>query len=763
MTTNTGAPPWPACGFGPAPVNTGCRGRSVDPYVACLEHLTDQERAAYLTALAPGSALDHRGTVITSVCLVELLAAVVDQNTDTPCPGDSYFGGVTFAGDADFEGVTFAGNADFGGVTFAGDADFEDAAFTGNADFEGVRFSSYANFEDVAFAGNAAFMSVAFTGDADFEGVRFSSYANFGGATFASDAAFKGATFTRHADFDGVRFSSYADFEDVAFAGNAAFASATFTGDTNFAGATFAGYARFWNARFTDAQFLSATFTGRGDFGYSKFTGRADFLGVTFTYDADFRKVTFTRGAHFEDVTFTGYARFMDVTFTGGADFGNATFTGNAAFAKATFSSDADFVGVTFAGYAHFVGVTFAGDAEFGSVTFTGDADFRGSVFSKNASFRRAQIQQAGEWDLVCDGVLQFDEAVFQRPVLVRAAARTVEFRRTHFVSTAHLRLKYATVDLTDAVLEAPTTVAPANTRFITPPGTASTLLDPPRGAALVYPAVKVASVSGVDAAHLVLADVDLIDCHFAGAVHLDQLRMDGHCTLAQPPTGLRRRRLLPVRHTRRSVIAEERHWQHARSADGGGWPAPAAGPTGAGPAALAAVYRQLRKSLEDGKNEAEAADFYYGEMQMRRHNRARPGGERALLAFYWAVSGYGQRASRAFGWLLAAMATTLAGMVLWGLPVDDPKPLSQGDVVAGHVTLVTDTPPPVNPKGPLTGRVTGKRTEKAGRVVVNSVIFRSSGQNLTTAGTYLEMASRLTEPVLLGFGLLAVRSRVKR
>lgn len=217
------------------------------------------------------------------------------------------------------------------------------------------------------------------------------------------------------------------------------------------------------------------------------------------------------------------------------------------------------------------------------------------------------------------------------------------------------------------------------------------------------------------------------------------------------------------MRHTRRSVIAEEQHWQRGRSADGGGWPAPAAGPTGAGPAALAAVYRQLRKSLEDGKNEAEAADFYYGEMQMRRHNKARPGGERALLALYWAVSGYGQRASRAFGWLLAAMAVTLVGMVLWGLPVDDPKPRSEGDVVAGHVTLVTDTPPPVNPKGPLTGRVTGRRTEKAGRVVVNSVIFRSSGQNLTTAGTYLEMVSRLAEPVLLGFGLLAVRSRVKR
>ncbi|GAA0990895.1 hypothetical protein GCM10009576_067160 [Streptomyces rhizosphaericus] len=48
-------------------------------------------------------------------------------------------------------------------------------------------------------------------------------------------------------------------------------------------------------------------------------------------------------------------------------------------------------------------------------------------------------------------------------------------------------------------------------------------------------------------------------------------------------------------------------------------------------------------------------------------------------------------------------------------------------------------------------------------RVVVNSVVFRSSGQDLTTTGTYTEMASRPTEPVLLGLAALAIRGRVKR
>lgn len=77
-----------------------------------------------------------------------------------------------------------------------------------------------------------------------------------------------------------------------------------------------------------------------------------------------------------------------------------------------------------------------------------------------------------------------------------------------------------------------------------------------------------------------------------------------------------------------------------------------------------------------------------------------------------------------------------------------------------GTVTFEIDKADPQNPAGE---RFTGGRFEKALNVTLNSVVFRSSGQDLTTAGTYIEMASRLTEPILLGLAVLAVRSRVKR
>jgi len=71
--------------------------------------------------------------------------------------------------------------------------------------------------------------------------------------------------------------------------------------------------------------------------------------------------------------------------------------------------------------------------------------------------------------------------------------------------------------------------------------------------------------------------------------------------------------------------------------------------------------YRASRKGMEDAKDEPGGADFYYGEMEMRRlgkskelHARFRSSwwggalaslGDLVLLTAYWLVSGYGQRA----------------------------------------------------------------------------------------------------------------------
>jgi hypothetical protein len=109
-------------------------------------------------------------------------------------------------------------------------------------------------------------------------------------------------------------------------------------------------------------------------------------------------------------------------------------------------------------------------------------------------------------------------------------------------------------------------------------------------------------------------------------------------------------------------------------------------------------------------------------------------------------------------------MAATIVFMM--GLGLSDS---SQGQDAAGtsptsggHVTLTMDAH---NPRLtlPIQDRFTAERFDKALQMVLNSVVSRTSSQDLTTWGIYTEMVSRFTEPILLALAVLAVRSRIKR
>ncbi|KUN46106.1 hypothetical protein AQJ43_37975 [Streptomyces avermitilis] len=536
------------------------------------------------------------------------------------------------------------------------------------------------------------------------------------------------------------------------------------TGEARFDGATFSGEARFNGATFSrEVRFDGATFSRKAQFRETTFTQDARFDGAAFSGETEFENATFSHGARFGKTTFSCRTSFDVATFSDQASFAGATFSGEARFIGARFSRTW-FSEATFSAGARFVDAKFSEDARFDGTTFSRDTSFQGATFSGDARFHGARFEMSSFLGpLVCSKQVVMDGAVFGQPVTVEIAAHQVSCVRTRWASTATLRLRYAELDLRDAVFEYPVTVAarPNALRSRVSVSLSEAELSGRE------PGVRLMSVDGVDAAHLALQDIDLSACRFAGVVHLDQLKVDGWCTFAGVPAGWGRPFSWPS--SQRNTLVEEHHWRVRTARRPGravarGWTSPQDAPV-LKPAMVAALYRQLRKSLEDGKNEPDAADFYYGESEMRRHDVTRPWGERALLTAYWALSGYGLRAIRTLAWLVAAMAATIAVMVLWGLPADDPKPTTTGRQVAvgQEVLLTTDVPAPVNPSGPLTERVTTERLEKGLRVVINSVIFRSSGQDLTATGTYTEMTSRLAEPVLLGLAVLAVRSRVKR
>jgi uncharacterized protein YjbI with pentapeptide repeats len=518
------------------------------------------------------------------------------------------------------------------------------------------------------------------------------------------------------------------------------------------------GEAQFARARFPEpADFTGVTFTGEAFFWLAHFADDALFYEVTSNRDAVFEEAVFEVGGAFEQADFQGSAWFQDTLFGSDADFEHARFSSRALFSRAQMFGEASFDGVTFSDGIVFVSVQVEGRARFSEVSFGRDAVLAGAQFKGDVDLPDTTFTHPLVDPIVCGGVLDLSRAVLTCPIRIRIAAAQVLLQAAQISTAFTLDVRYADIDLQDAVLSQPVAI-----NFHPRPLPFNDGLVPEDPLTGQDPQPSIVTLAGVDVAFLALSAVDLSVCLFTGAHHLDQLRFEGHVPFDEPPAPW----------TRRRTIAEEHHWRALplpvrRTAQTRGWqpgpihPDPAETP---GPKELAATYRQLRKALEDGKNEPGAADFYFGEMEMRRLDHDTPFGERILLYAYGLVSGYGLRASRALAALGVAMALTVVLMMQWGLPNPKPQQTATGTMPApgSRIHLVIDKSNPTL-SGPLSQRWTTDRAKKAGHVVLNSVVFRSSGQDLTTAGTWIEMFSRFSEPVLLGLAALAARGRIKR
>ncbi|MEU3768963.1 pentapeptide repeat-containing protein [Amycolatopsis keratiniphila] len=436
---------------------------------------------------------------------------------------------------------------------------------------------------------------------------------------------------------------------------------------------------------------------GRADFAETRFPGHVVFEDVTF-FDADFTDAVFASAVRFDKAGFRDSASFLRSRFAGsvtfeGASFEQTTFEdtrfgGRVSFENAKFETDLSF-SRGFPDLVSFEGAEFAGEAGFGSLRFDGRAVFRGAKFHGGARFAEARFLDCADFHgadfttaesfgPVTAEQLIFGRATFRRRMLVDAEAPVMDCSETRFEEGATLRLG------------ARSAVALQRTFF----GKASTVMG----------TASVTSVEGTDVADVVFTDIDLADCRFTGAHHLDKLRLEGACTFGS--------------YRNRQVLAEERAWRADRTAP-------------VGPRRIADLYRQLRKAQEDSKNEPGAADFYYGEMEMRRHSPATPWSERFILHLYWLVSGYGLRALRALATLAVLIAVVSTSIWLGGFKTTP----AFGDtlIYVAQSTVSLDTKLATLPK------------------------------ELTPFGEVLRLVMRVLGPLLLGLTLLAVRNRVKR
>lgn len=304
-----------------------------------------------------------------------------------------------------------------------------------------------------------------------------------------------------------------------------------------------------------------------------------------------------------------------------------------------------------------------AGEARFDDAVFSGQARFDGFTCADRMSFLEARFDGEAVMGLVTARRLDLERASFAEPVDLVTDAEMVRCGGTRFAGGVTVRAPSATlVNASGTYFGAPSTIAGA----------------------------KVVSLARTDVGNLVLTETDLSECEVLGAHRLDQLRIDGRTWFAKPGWGARRRML----------------FEEGRES----------------PARVAAAYRALRKSFEDSKNEAGAGDFYYGEMECRRHSKESPASERVILWCYWLLSGYGQRASRALAALLVVVTVVTGLLTLWGQDFG-----------------------------------------LAARTALGAVVFRDDRLELTAAGEWTVLVARFLGPVLLALAVLAVRARVKR
>jgi hypothetical protein len=335
------------------------------------------------------------------------------------------------------------------------------------------------------------------------------------------------------------------------------------------------------------------------------------------------------------------------------------------------------------------------GTANFGGAHFERRARFRGGGFQASAVFTGATFARARTiGPIEVAQTLDLDRVAFGAPVRIRVGADLVSCKGTQFQSLTTIDLLLTgDVTLEEAAFAEPSTVT----------GRAS------------GPKPRVVGLDRANVAHLTLADLDLRDCSFLGVHNLDGLRFEGGTEFPLEDTPWR---------TSRRVIADELNLRK-RSGQ-----ASNAAAERIDAERIARAYRSLRKGREDSKDAPGAADFYYGEMEMRRS--AARGVERAILTLYWLVSGYGLRASRA---LVALAATILAfafAFDAWAFDPDGPYGKSLLFSAESTSSLFRVPTPP-------------------------------EGAVLTDAGRALQMCLRLLGPLFFGLALLALRGRVKR
>lgn len=563
---------------------------------------------------------------------------------------------------------------------------------------------------------------------------------NFSETAFGSDVDFSDSVFWG-TSFEGSRFGDRCSFESADFS-RAVFNGAQFGDDAGFSRAKLGRKAEFHSASFGNrARFTSAVFNA------------AQFFATKFGDEAGFGGACFRASAKFHGTRFGPRGNFTEAIFPASVDFGGADFGDKLQMTDAVFAGSPIFFGASFGRRSRLTGWKVAGSLGMRSVRFLGEMSLHGAQIGDDAIFEFAQF--GGSVDLgevVVGGEGKVAGAIFANATRVGPLVAGKALRLTDVMirSACALELEAPLVDFSDARLLAPVRVIVGGGEIILDRLQADSSLSLAAQVAAGAPSPRLVSVRGADVGSIVVSGMDVRALRFQGAEGIDGMRIESGASFEPSPSGGR---------THREVIAEEHRMRAARK-PGAAWypgschvsvPDPS-GVTGANE--LARIYRGLRKAREDSKDAPGAADFYYGEMEMRRvqdrdelglHLAAGPwllrAGNYLLLELYRLIGGYGVRPFRP---LLALIILTIAAS------------LSINCLDAIHLEVVTSSGDP---------ELINATFEDCIIFVLRSALLlpTPSTVDASNAALWIQIGARILGPLLIGLFAFGLRARVQR
>ena len=317
------------------------------------------------------------------------------------------------------------------------------------------------------------------------------------------------------------------------------------------------------------------------------------------------------------------------------------------------------------------------------------------------------------------------------------SAESSIRFTRARFSNRIHMEIESPIYDMSSSVLETGGSILANGGKLeFKNLNVKSSLRVSGKPNNLKQPLVM--DLQGADVGMMTFSHVDMSCCLFNGSHNLSEAVIESTVIFAQAPSWWR---------SKRRCIAEEYAWRNSSgrpfSLD---WKlpgtrlatAPKTDPVPGqadpivlpviSPSQIAGIYRGLRRSFEGKSDEPGAADFYYGEMEMRRHDKERTLPERWIIFFYWTLSGYGLRASRAIIAYILLMLVGAYAMISFGFQE------SCKTFLDGLAYSVRSTIPGLQ-----------------------------NNMDLTLYGKFIEPLIKILGAFLFALTVLAIRARVKR